>query len=489
MRILVSWIAWYRDFDLENGSASSEGPTFELYQSDYLQPYERHLLLSSAEEGDTRSEVLYTTLKREFPAQTDKLDFRYADLKDPLDYQEVKARIEQILAPFKDRELDILFSSGTTVMRMVWVLFHLEQNGYRTRLIQGLDREMGQGEPGFRLLELEGSSIAGRLDALEASRKQAQPGRLVPDCLEDVYRQATQAARVTTLPVLIQGPSGAGKELLARHVHEQSPRREQDFIPVNCAALGPELLESRLFGYRKGAFTGADENRAGYFEDAHGGTLFLDEIGDISPYLQQSLLRVLQEGQVTRVGETQTRRVDVRIVAATNRDLVQACEAGHFRWDLYYRLAVVELHLPPWRDYPQADRERFLDFFIVQRQHLHPHQLPLRLSPAARSWLLAQAFPGNLRQLDTLITRLYVFCEGKIEPEDLLRITRPRDLSYDLSLAAHERRHLLRVLKAYQYNLSQSARVLGIALNTLKNKMDSYGISRAGGASGASGAG
>ena len=479
-RLLVSWIAWYRDFVKGEGIASSDGPTYQIYRSEYLKPYDEHLLMSTAADDDERSHVLFTTLRREFPVQTQKLATHFTALRDPVDYQEVKAAVEQRLAAYRGWEIDIIFSSGTTVMRMVWVLFHLEQNGFQTRLIQGVDREMGQGQPGFRRLDLGGSTIAGRLDAVEASRQKPPADQYVPAHLAAIYEEATQAARAPRIPILIQGPSGSGKELLARHVHAQSARRERPFLAVNCAALGPDLLEARLFGFRKGSFTGAIDSREGYFEKADGGTLFLDEIGDVSPYLQQSLLRVLQEGTITRVGETEPRQIDVRIVAATNRDLVAASETGRFRWDLYYRLAVVELHLPALRDYPQADREGFIDFFIEQRRHLDPQGLPLQLSPEARAWLLAQLFPGNLRQLDTLITRLYVFCEGRITPADLARITRHRATAHDLTLAAHERRYLLHLLDAYDYNLSQTARVLDVALNTLKNKMDRYGISRQG---------
>jgi transcriptional regulator with AAA-type ATPase domain len=478
-RLLVSWIAWYNDFDMEAGEVSDQSPTYNLYASGFIEPYDQHLLLSTGEEGDDRSVLLYTSIKRNFAALGKKIEIEYPGVIDILDHQEIKVTVERVMKPYRDWQIDILFSAGTTVMRMVWVLFHLEKNGFRTQLIQGVDQKMsGENKPSFRPINLRDSVVAGRLDAVEASREEAPSDQFIPPFLQPIYAEASEAARAQAIPILIQGPSGSGKELLARHIHRQSARHERKMIPVNCAALGPDLLEARLFGFRKGSFTGATDSRAGYFEDAEGGILFLDEIGDISPYMQQSLLRVLQEGTITRVGETKDRHVNVRIIAATNKDLVQACEAGTFRWDLYYRLAVVELHLPPLRDYPQADRYDFIQYFLTQRQNLSKAGVPLTLDPEVEAWLLSQEFPGNLRELDTLITRLYVFTEGRARMSDLHHIMRHRQDPYDLSLAASEQRHIKQVLEAHGHNLSQTARALGIALNTLKNKLDKYELPR-----------
>jgi DNA-binding NtrC family response regulator len=477
-RLLVSWVAWYADFDLQQGSISEESPNYNLYATDYIADYEVHLLLSTGEEGDFRSELLSTDIKRNFPTLGESLKLRYPGVKNILDFQEIKVLIERELIAYRDWEIDILFSTGTTAMRMTWVLFHLEQNGFRTRLVQSLDKKMGDGKLGYQILTLQGSHIASRLSAIDAKRDKGTSGQLLTPHLEPIYAEATEVAQAEGIPVLIQGPSGSGKELLAAHIHRQSSRHSRPFLAVNCAAMGPELLESRLFGFRKGSFTGAEENRAGYFEDASSGTLFLDEIGDISPYMQQALLRVLQEQTITRVGETRIREVDVRIIAATNRDLVQACEAGKFRWDLYYRLAIVELHLPAFREYPLADREAFLTFFLEKRQSLSKVRLPLILDPEVRAWFLSYSFPGNIRELDALLTRLYVFTEGRARQSDLQRILRHRPETLDLSLATEEQRHIQRVLEGHQHNLSQTAQSLGIALNTLKRKLEKYGLTR-----------
>ena len=480
MKILVSWVAWYTDFILEpghplQGDISPESPNYGLYQTGYIRHYDRHLLLSSAPEGDERSVTLFTRIKHDFPGAPVVLE--HYPLTDFLDFREIRSKIDQALAPYQEDDIDILFSTGTTPMRMAWVLFHIEQNAFRTRLLQSLDRKMGeQDEVSYRVIELQGSFVAQRLDAVVVQAQKAVPLGLVTPRLQEVYDEAREVARVERVPVLIQGPSGSGKEYLARYIHTESGRAAAPFFGLNCAAMGQELLESRLFGYRKGAFTGAHEHRKGLFEEADGGTLFLDEIGDISPYMQQALLRVLQEREVSRIGETQARPVNVRIIAATNKDLLEACRTGSFRWDLYYRLAVVELHLPALRDYPQAERAQFIDHFIELRRDLAPHREALRLDAPVRAWFLSYDFPGNLRELDSLITRLYVFSRGKVRLPDLDRLHRHRPGRYSLSLEEMERRHIARVLEAHQYVKSHTAEALGIALNTLKSKMQKYGI-------------
>ncbi|RMG58443.1 MAG: sigma-54-dependent Fis family transcriptional regulator [Bacteroidetes bacterium] len=482
MKLLVSWLAWYTDFnqhqgDPDYGDISPESPNYGLYDTGFLERegYDRHLLLSSAPEDDYRSTLLFTRIRHDFPDAP--IELAHYPLSDILDFREIQSKIDKALAPYRDDEITLLFSTGTTPMRMAWVLFHIEQNGYRTRLLQSLDRQMGGKKVvSYRYIQLQGSYIAQRLNAIAEGEKRPPQGLVTPR-LQEVYEEASEVARAERVPVLIQGPSGSGKEYLAQHIHQESRRAAAPFHGLNCAAMGQDLLESRLFGYRKGAFTGADEHRKGLFEETDGGTLFLDEIGDISPYMQQALLRVLQEREVSRIGETKVRPVDVRIVAATNKDLMAACMAGTFRWDLYYRLAVVELHLPALRDYPLAEKGQFIDYFIEKRRDLAEHREALRLDDPVRAWLLAYDFPGNLRELDSLITRLYVFARGqKVRQAHLDRILRHRPEAYDLSLAEMERRHILRVFEAQGGVKSRTADTLGIALNTLKAKLKKYGV-------------
>jgi two-component system NtrC family response regulator len=215
--------------------------------------------------------------------------------------------------------------------------------------------------------------------------------------------------------VLITGESGTGKDVVARTIHFHGNRARQPFLPINCTALPEGLLESELFGHVRGAFTGANATKRGLFEKASGGTLFLDEIGDMSLPLQGKLLRVLQDGEVRPVGGSETTKVDVRIVAATNRDLGQAIDEGRFREDLFYRLNVIPVHIPPLRERPD-DIPPLVDFFLRK----HSPDRHRTISPQTRAWLRAQTWRGNARELENAIERAIVLAEGdEIRVEDL----------------------------------------------------------------------
>ncbi len=282
--------------------------------------------------------------------------------------------------------------------------------------------------------------------------------------------------------ILVLGESGTGKELLARAIHAESPRVAKPFVPVSCAALTETLLESELFGYEKGAFTGANGRREGKFEAADGGTLFLDEIGDISPKLQLDLLRVLEERRVTRVGGTQSVAVDVRIIAATNRDLRRAVEEGRFRQDLFYRLNVITITLVPLRD-RKEDIPLLVDRFLEQLSSELKREVE-GVSPEAMAILLAHAWPGNVRELRNVLERAMVVSEGPILEARHLGLT----LQPGESLSAHahpasleeiERQHIGSVLRQTAGNVTQAARILDIDRVTLYAKIRKYGLKRA----------
>jgi len=285
--------------------------------------------------------------------------------------------------------------------------------------------------------------------------------------------ETIKKAAPTDITVLIQGETGTGKELVAKAIHVLSRRRERPFIPVNCAAIPKELIESELFGHEKGAFTGATGSREGKFQLAHGGTIFLDEIGDMSLDLQAKVLRVLEEKEVQRVGGRKTIPVDVRIIAATNKDLGKAVEQGAFRDDLYYRLNVLSITLPPLKD-RKEDILPLAEHFIDGRVE--------KISPQARKLLETYDWPGNVRELKNCIDRAVVLGNGKaIQPEDLPhalrkgRDTIPAPLE---SLDHIEEDHILRVLRYTNWNKSDAARVLGITRQTLDNKIKKYGINK-----------
>ncbi|MEL6699753.1 MAG: sigma-54 dependent transcriptional regulator [Bacteroidota bacterium] len=471
-RIIVNWMSTFYDF--MHGTFSREGPTFDLHKKAWNN-YEKQLIISSFTKDDERVAQLFTNIYHAFPDHY--IEFFHHEVHDILDFKEVKAIAEKALKPYEGYEIDLLISMGTTPMRTALILIHLEDNGYQTQLIQGIDKRQGGGESRFQKLSLDHSIFAGRLIAKQASLEETPSERWMPDMLKPIYREAEQVAIAEGVTTLIQGESGTGKELLANFIHEQSSRSSKNIVAVNCAALGDELLESRLFGYKKGAFTGAEEDRKGYFEAADRGILFLDEIGDISPYMQQTLLRVLQEGQFTPVGSTRPIKVDVRIVAATNRDLLKNCEEGTFRWDLYYRLSQAVLELPPFRAYPKSDKLAFFQYFLKMKTHVGKSKVPLMLLPEVRKRLLMYNFPGNIRELENIITNFYVFAEHQVKLADLERALRQYPHALSMDLDSVEKQHIQRVLRAYDYNLTQSATVLGIAVNTLKKRIQKYGIS------------
>jgi DNA-binding NtrC family response regulator len=279
-------------------------------------------------------------------------------------------------------------------------------------------------------------------------------------------------------PVLIQGESGTGKELVARTIHLKSRRAGKPYVSVNCGALPDTLLETELFGHKRGAFSGAVAARVGLLEAADGGTLFLDEIGEMSAAMQVRLLRTLDSGEVRRVGEERAFHVDVRVVAATAKDL--SCEAaiGRFRWDLYYRVATIVAHVPPLR-------RRREDIPLLVQHFATLGGKRLRFTAEATDVLRRYEWPGNIRELRNLVERLQILHEGdEVRPSDLpgeIRAARPKPDLQDvglLPLAEIERRHVERVLEATGWNKARAARVLVVDVKTLNKKIRDFGLGR-----------
>ncbi len=298
--------------------------------------------------------------------------------------------------------------------------------------------------------------------------------------MQDVLSLIRKAAEAPA-PVLITGPTGTGKELVARALHAESPRSEKPFLAVNCSAIPAGLLESELFGHAKGAFTGADRARRGLFGAADGGTLLLDEIGDFPLELQPKLLRVLQEHEVRRVGESQTTPVDVRVIAATAKDLRQAVADGSFREDLYYRLAVIAVELPALRQRPE-DIAALVDGYLPRIAARLKRPVP-EMSQEALQRLTEQAWPGNVRELLNVLEKTLVFCHDEtISADDLIMVAHhepPVDLS-KLSLKSAvvelEKAYIQKALSATGGNRTKSAKILEISLRSLIYKIKDYGL-------------
>jgi DNA-binding NtrC family response regulator len=297
--------------------------------------------------------------------------------------------------------------------------------------------------------------------------------------MERVYKMIEKVSQ-HEYPVLVLGESGTGKELVARSIHFLGPRKDRPFVPVDCSALVPTLIESELFGYVKGAFTGAVQAKHGLLEAAHGGTLFLDEIGDMPVDLQAKLLRALQEREVKPVGSTERRRIDVRIIAATNRDLENAIRSGTFRQDLYFRLNVVQIKLPPLRE-RKSDIALLVTFFLEKLSG--SHGAVRTISDDAVRRLMAYDWPGNVRELENAIERAVALGSGPVVhvadlPSNLQYPTSERAPQRDemLPLEELERRAILRTLRETGGDKLAAARMLGIGKTTLYRKLKQYRV-------------
>jgi DNA-binding NtrC family response regulator len=322
----------------------------------------------------------------------------------------------------------------------------------------------------------EGYELLGRSPAMEKLR----------DLIRKVAR--TQAT------VLIQGESGTGKELVARALYRESPRGSAPFIKVNCAAIPENLIESEFFGHEKGAFTGAMNKREGRFELAHGGTILLDEISEISPQVQAKLLRVLQERELERVGGSRTIKVDVRVIATTNRDLAHSVERKEFRQDLFFRLNVVPVLVPPLRE-----RKQDIPFLAEQFMHRFMRKHGVRVGGIAarcQAALQAHSWPGNVRELQNVIERAVILCtdgenlqdahlgifpisqSGALESTSTAGASDSSPSNDDvISLAEIEKRYILKALEHCQGNRTRAAEKLCISVRTLRNKLNEYGFS------------
>jgi two-component system nitrogen regulation response regulator NtrX len=303
--------------------------------------------------------------------------------------------------------------------------------------------------------------------------------------LERVWEQIQRAAP-TTATVLIMGESGVGKEMVARAIHRNSLRKDESFVQVNCAAIPEELIESELFGHEKGSFTGATEKQIGKFELAHKGTIFLDEVGDMSLKTQAKVLRVLQEGEVERIGSQKTLQVDVRVIAATNKDLEQTIETGDFREDLFFRLSVIPVRVPPLRE-RRDDIPPLVEHFVEYFSNEHNFKKKT-VAPAALEAMKRHPWRGNVRELRNAIERLLIMVgEPEIKLEHLADVLRRAGEQSGPAVAAGslkdfkesaERTYLVQKLRENRWNISATAAAIGTPRSNLYKKLEQYGISQ-----------
>ena len=476
MKVLMSWLAHNNDFT--DGKVNLEGPTMTFHK--YYFDYDRHLILTSQKKDDIRIDVLRNEISRIYPERKDRIDAIYMDTPDVINLDLIKTKVERLLLEYRNDEIDIFFSPGTSIMQLSWYICHTSLN-LKTRLLQTRPARFSQNKDKVELIEIivDRSQVpytAIIKEEIQGKGDNENAGILITESIKPVYTRALHIAKADGITTIIHGASGTGKENLASFIHKESIRHDKPFIAVNCSALGENLLESRLFGYKKGAFTGAEKDTIGLFEEANGGTIFLDEIGDISSYMQQSLLRVLQNKEIQPVGG-KTKKIDVRVISATNKDLRKLCKEEKFRWDLYYRLAVTELELPSLMGLNTDEKKELLKFIIKRKKKQFRRAKELTISQDALSILLEYPFPGNIRELENLIESLYVFHETEVSVTDLPINLREKEPVFSFRWEDVEKLHIEKVLKHYQGNKRKACQAIGYgSINTFVKKIKVYGL-------------
>jgi len=495
-KILLSWVGGQDLAGVSAGNGvTNEGP-IESVLNDSGRKFDAAVLLFSGYKQEVKERY------KNHLENLDDIDIRFRDieLENPTDYRAIHeavvdamAYVAQEFGEKTEMALSVHVSSGTPQMHAVWVL--LSSTRFPAELIKT------SVEAGVQTIEFPydiSAEILAWTDRQIERVAQGKPLRrpgfdAIIGFSETITRAIEKADRAARSPfaVLLQGESGTGKELFARAIHGGSTRTKEKFVPVNCSALPESLAESEFFGHERGAFTDAKEAKKGYFEQADGGTLFLDEIGELSMNLQAKLLRVLEEKKVRPVGGENERKVDVRIVAATNRDLAEQVRSGSFRSDLYYRLAVLVIGLPPLRD-REGDLGLLIDHLLGEVNAELKDQSEaedFELSPGARNLLIQYSWPGNVRQLKNVLMRLAVLEKPVIGKDDVypeLQIlgSHPEDdiLGREMaegfeveSVVGEVMGHYISRALRETPSRRQAAQLLGLDhANTLKRRIDTY---------------
>lgn len=472
MKLLISWLAFNNDF--KDGQVDKNGPTYTFHKQFYKQ--DRHIILSSASSKDLRLELLINTLRNDFPGRI--IEEKYLNIKSVIDLKEIYGKIEDLLLSFPNDNITVFISPGTPTMQVAWYLSHMNL-GLKTVLVQTVSQQKVRGVSAELIeIDIERSLIpTGAIikEKKAGSRASDESDYIITESLSLIYDNARKVAQADNVTVLVTGESGTGKEHMANYIHKNSPRKDMPFITINCSAFSDSLLESRLFGYKKGAFTDAKEDTKGILEQANGGSIFLDEIGDISPYMQQSLLRVIQQKEITPIGGTPN-KIDVRIITATNKNLPKSCNEGVFRWDLYYRLSTVELKIPSLLERGPKELKSLIEHFIKIKRKVFGREKQLELEKDAFQIMLDYHWHGNVRELENVIESLYVFNEERADKKSLP----PRLLESENEKPLHwefvEKEHIKKVLSICKGNQNKAAEAIGYSINTLRSKLKAYDL-------------
>ncbi|MBX7223409.1 MAG: sigma-54 dependent transcriptional regulator [Blastocatellia bacterium] len=497
-RVLLAWIG---QKDLEAGGGNPTVGLGPIGRAIAERTYQSVILLSDYVESKAEAYLIWLRGQTPIPIRV-----HYRKLSTPTHFGEIYEAavsvIQSVRAEFGVAvPLTFHLSPGTPVMAAVWII--IGKTRFPAELIQS-DPKFGvqtASVPFDLSAEYLPDLLRGPDEKLERLTAELPPLTAEFEAIIHqsvvMKRLVARARRVAirSVPVLIEGESGTGKELLARAIHQASPRRARRLVPVNCGSISPELVEAELFGSLKGSYTGAQTDRKGFFHEADGSSLFLDEIGELPLSAQVKLLRALQEGEITPVGANQPIKVNVRIIAATNRNLLVEAREGRFRVDLFYRLAVAILNLPPLRE-REGDVSLLIDRLLEQINHEseeEPGYRPRHISPAAKNLLLRQSWPGNVRELQNTLRRAAIWSTGSTlslediqenllpslseTPADILN--RPLGNGFQLQEVIWEvtRHYLARAAAEAQGNKTKMAKLVGLSsYQTLNSWMKRYGL-------------
>jgi DNA-binding NtrC family response regulator len=497
MKILLAWIG---KTDLNAAAGEGKVGSGPICAAVSETKYDRVILLNNYPAKDATPYVRWLRQRTET-----EIELRYFPLPSPTDfgeiYKAVVKTLEQMRAKYGDEVRPTFhLSPGTPAMGAVWII--VAKTRFPAELIESW-KEGGVHRVSLPF-DISAEFIPDLLRGPEEELKRLTPG-LPPEAPEfaDIIHRSGQMKEVIRLgrlmaahklPVLIEGESGTGKEMIARAIHVASPQCDGPFIAVNCGAIPADLVESELFGHEKGAFTNADRKRDGHFVKASGGTIFLDEVGELPLPAQVKLLRVLQEQEVMPVGSSQAKKIDARVISATNRTLINEVAQGNFREDLFYRLAVFVLRLPPLRE-REGDVGLLLDRMLDGLKRETPDLIPesKKLSPGARNFLLNYRWPGNVREMRNTLLRAAVLSSGPQITEAEIRqaiftaptqnsdgiLNRPLGNGFTLQQALTEvaQHYLRKALEQANGNKSDAAKLVGLpSYQTLTNWLKKYGL-------------
>ena len=487
MKTVISWLGFNEDFIKDGGlRINNNGFTASIHK-DIIEDnvFERHIILTTrdtsnsiSKELEKRHKILLSYLKEFYPKHLVEICDSGIDKNDLQNFPIIESRLRSFIQGLDaTHDLHIIAGTGPTAVGMAWSTLSIAMNNrFQVHVMQRPEYT-----PGGKLSTLvEVKPYVNKLldDKLrESSFNTDLPQNLFTDeIVKQEYLKAEAISPAVDVNVLILGETGCGKDRMAEFIVEKSPLDKKKYKAINCASLPDELLYSELFGHVKGAFTGADKERIGLFEECNGGSLFLDEIGDISAFMQQSLLRTLENGEIKKAGDNEVKKnIRVRIIAATNNDLYENCKSGKFRWDLYYRLCTMEICLAPYRQRDIIHRKEAINYYLKQAERKWGREIDF--SKEAIAVIESYSFPGNFREIYNTINGLFALGKNKLGVEDLPKRFFYKDVQIDESYQSALRAHCLKIYEKYGKNLALTCKALEYKNQTqLKTKFEEWGV-------------